>query len=72
MTIPQKPNYIQMFIDSFVEAVYISKDKKIAVVLKLDDSNYLSKHNSSHNFVLVELTRLELATFSMPWRRSPR
>ena len=67
-----QPNYIHMFIDSFVEAVYISKYKKIAIVLKLDDSNYLSKHNGSHDFALVEPTRLELATSSMPWRRSPR
>ena len=67
-----QPNYIQMFIDSFVEAVYISKDKKIAVVLKLDDSNYLSKHNGSHDWALVDLIGLEPTTSSMPWRRSPR
>lgn len=60
-----------MLIDSFVEVVYISKDKKTAVVLKLDDSNYLSKHNGSHNFVLVEQTGIEPATSTMRMLRSP-
>lgn len=59
-----QPNNIQLFIDSFVEAIYVDKNKKIVVVLSLDNNYYSTEHSwCSDKSLMVELTRIELATF---------
>ena len=40
-----QPNNIQLFIDSFVEAIYVDKNKKIVVVLSLDNNYYSTEHS---------------------------
>ena len=56
-------NYVKLFINTFVDAVYINKDKKIAVVVNVDNSLFISTSPKcvSHSR-MVELTRIELAT----------
>lgn len=38
----KQPQYVRMFITSFVDAVYINKDKKIAVVVNVDNSLFIT------------------------------
>ena len=56
-------NYARLFITTFVEGVYVNKDKKIAVVVNIDNSLFIppSHFCTVHNR-MVELTRIELAT----------
>ena len=58
-----QPNNIQLFIDSFVEAIYVDKNKKIVVVLSLDNNYYSTEHSwCSDKSLMVELKRIELST----------
>ncbi len=52
---------LQKFVDMFIYKIYINKDKKIAVLFNLSDG--LNRTNCSDKYPLVELTRIELATF---------
>ena len=57
-------NYARLFITTFVEGVYINKDKKIAVVVNIDNSLFIPPlHFCTVHNRMVELTRIELATF---------
>ena len=52
---------LQKFADMFIYRIYVNKVKKIAVLFNLSDG--LNRTNCSDKYPLVELTRIELATF---------
>ena len=56
-------NYARLFITTFVEGVYINKDKKIAVVVNIDNSLFIPPlHFCTVHNRMVELKRIELST----------
>ena len=59
----RQSNYVKLFINTFVDAVYINKDKKIAVVVNVDNSLFISTSPKcvSHSR-MVELMKCETCT----------
>ena len=59
----KQPQYVRMFITSFVDDVYINKNKKIAVVVNVDNSLFITTSPKCVYYSsMVELKRIELST----------
>lgn len=56
-------------VEKISEILYITKDKKIAVIVNVDNSVFILRTKSSFNSRLVILRRLELLFFSLRGRR---
>ena len=50
-----KTSYVRLFVTTFVEAVFLNKDKKIAVVVNIDNSLFIPPSNYMVHSLMVEL-----------------